>query len=59
MLAYIASANQVDEIASMGKTTILESMMRFSSAIEALYTNEYLQKPTPRDMRRLLRKDEM
>ncbi|XP_068314982.1 uncharacterized protein [Pyrus communis] len=53
MLAYGASADQVDEIARMGKTTVLESLMRFCSAIEALYTNEYLQKPTPRDMRRL------
>ncbi|KAM1796875.1 hypothetical protein ACFX11_037065 [Malus domestica] len=59
MLAYGASADQVDEIARMGKTTVLESLMRFCSAIEALYTKEYLQTPTPRDMRRLLRKGEM
>ncbi|XP_050147352.1 uncharacterized protein LOC126622629 [Malus sylvestris] len=59
MLAYGASADQVDEIARMGKTTVLESLMRFCSAIEALYTNEYLRTPTPRDMRRLLRKGEM
>ncbi|XP_050149001.1 uncharacterized protein LOC126624050 isoform X2 [Malus sylvestris] len=51
--------DQVDEIARMGKTTVLESLMRFCSAIEALYTNEYLRTPTPRDMRRLLRKGEM
>ncbi|XP_070660485.1 uncharacterized protein [Malus domestica] len=43
----------------MGKTTVLESLMRFCSTIEALYTKEYLRTPTPRDMRRLLRKDEM
>ncbi|XP_070679206.1 uncharacterized protein [Malus domestica] len=48
--------DQVDEIARMGKTTILKSLMRFCSAIETLYTNEYLRKPTPRDKRRLLRK---
>ncbi|KAB2605937.1 S ribonuclease [Pyrus ussuriensis x Pyrus communis] len=59
MLAYGASANQVDEIARMGKTTVLESLMRFCSAIEALYTNEYLRQPTTRDMQRLLRKGEM
>ncbi|KAM2910615.1 hypothetical protein FF1_003469 [Malus domestica] len=51
--------DQVDEIARMGKTTVLESLMRFCSAVEALYTNEYLRTPTPRDMRRLLRKGEM
>ncbi|KAM2848612.1 hypothetical protein COP1_001885 [Malus domestica] len=56
ILAYGAFADQVDEIARMGKTTVLESLMRFCSAIEALYTNEYLRTPTPRDMRRLLRK---
>ncbi|CAN6721365.1 unnamed protein product [Malus baccata var. baccata] len=56
MLAYGAFADQVDEIARMGKTTVLESLMRFCSAIEALYTKEYLWTPTPRDMRRLLRK---
>ncbi|KAM1991203.1 hypothetical protein ACFX15_032373 [Malus domestica] len=59
MLAYGASTDQVDEIARMGKTTVLESLMRFCSAIEALYTNEYLRTPTPRDMRRLLRNGEM
>ncbi|CAN6691177.1 unnamed protein product [Malus baccata var. baccata] len=56
MLAYGASADQVDEIARMGKITVLESLIQFCSAIEAIYTNEYLRTPTPRDMRRLLRK---
>ncbi|KAM2767041.1 hypothetical protein COP1_022884 [Malus domestica] len=59
MLAYGASADPVDEIAMMGRTTVLESLMLFCSAIKALYTNEYLRTPTPRDMRRLLRKGEM
>ncbi|XP_070662404.1 uncharacterized protein [Malus domestica] len=59
MLAYGASTDQVDKIVRMGKTTVLESLMRFCSTIEALYTNQYLRKPTPRDMRRLLRKGEM
>ncbi|KAM2681775.1 hypothetical protein EV2_013404 [Malus domestica] len=55
MLASGAYADQVDEIVRMGKTTVLESLIWFCSAIEALYTNEYLRKPTPKDMRRLLR----
>ena len=42
MLAYGASANQVDEITRMGKSTILESLMSFCSVIESLYTTEYL-----------------
>ncbi|XP_070681900.1 uncharacterized protein [Malus domestica] len=56
ILAYGASADQVDEIARMGETHVLESLMWFCSIIEALYTNEYLRTPTPRDMRRLLKK---
>ncbi|XP_070672051.1 uncharacterized protein [Malus domestica] len=42
MLAYRASADQVDEIVRMGKSTILESLMRFCSVIESIYTIEYL-----------------
>ena len=59
MLVYETSSDSVDEIVRMGKTTVLESLMRFCSAIEALYTNEYLRKPTPRDMQRLMKKGEM
>ncbi|XP_050133189.1 uncharacterized protein LOC126609272 [Malus sylvestris] len=59
MLAYGASADQVDKITRMRKSTILESLMQFCSAIEAFYTKEYLRKPTERDLRRLLRKGEM
>ncbi|XP_070672101.1 uncharacterized protein [Malus domestica] len=59
MLAYGAYADQVDEIVKMGKSIVLESLIWFCSAIEALYTNEYLRKPTPRDMRRLLNKGKM
>ncbi|XP_070667890.1 uncharacterized protein [Malus domestica] len=38
MLGYGASADQVDEIAMMGKSTILESLMRFCGVIESIYT---------------------
>ncbi|XP_070678045.1 uncharacterized protein [Malus domestica] len=59
MLAYGASADQVDEIARMRKLTILESLMRFCGAIESIYTAEYLQKPTHIDLERLLKKAEI
>ena len=59
MLAYGASADQVDEIARMGKSTILEALMRFCGAVESLYTAEYLRKPTHEDLQRLLKKGEM
>ncbi|XP_034223294.1 uncharacterized protein LOC117633692, partial [Prunus dulcis] len=58
MLAYGASAEQVDEIARMGKSTILECLVRFCDAVKNLYTREYLRKPTPRDLQRLLQKAE-
>ncbi|XP_070665111.1 uncharacterized protein [Malus domestica] len=59
MLAYGAAADQVDEIARMGKSTILESLIRFCRAIEFIYTAEYLRKPTHMDLERLLKKAEM
>ncbi|CAL2234641.1 unnamed protein product [Prunus armeniaca] len=58
MLAYGASADQVDEIARMGKSTALESLVRFCDAVETLYTRDYLRRPTPRDLQRLLQKAE-
>ncbi|CAL9003950.1 unnamed protein product [Prunus brigantina] len=58
MLAYGAFAEQVDEIARMGKSFILECLARFYGAVENLYTREYLRKPTPRDLHRLLQKAE-
>ncbi|KAI5353389.1 hypothetical protein L3X38_006282 [Prunus dulcis] len=50
MLAYGAFADQVDEIARMGKSTTLEALVRFSQAIETLYTMDYLRRPTPKDL---------
>ncbi|CAL2247333.1 unnamed protein product [Prunus armeniaca] len=58
MLAYSASTDQVDEIARMGKSTALESLVRFCDAVETLYTRDYLRRPTPRDLQRLLQKAE-
>ncbi|XP_070669009.1 uncharacterized protein [Malus domestica] len=59
MLAYGASADQVDKIARMGKSTILESLMSFCEPIESIYTEEYLWRPTAIDLQRLLKKGEM
>ncbi|XP_068329663.1 uncharacterized protein [Pyrus communis] len=59
MLAYGVSTDQVDEIALMGKSTILESLMRFCSAIKSIYTVKYLRKPTEMDLQSILKKVEM
>ncbi|CAL2251413.1 unnamed protein product [Prunus armeniaca] len=58
MLAYGASADQVDEVARMGKSTTLEALVRFCDAVENLYTRDYLRRPTPKDLQRLLQKAE-
>ncbi|KAI5341671.1 hypothetical protein L3X38_009546 [Prunus dulcis] len=58
MLAYGASADQVDEIARMGKSTTLEALVRFCDAVVTLYTRDYLCRPTPGDLQRLLEKAE-
>ncbi|CAL8993916.1 unnamed protein product [Prunus brigantina] len=42
----------------MRKSTILESLVRFCEAIETLYRRDYLRKPIPRDLQRLLQKVE-
>ncbi|XP_021804435.1 uncharacterized protein LOC110748791 [Prunus avium] len=56
MLAYGASADQVDEIAWMGKSITLEALVRFCDAVETLYTRDYLRRPTPRDLQRVQQK---
>ncbi|KAI5323731.1 hypothetical protein L3X38_032803 [Prunus dulcis] len=48
----------VDEITRMGKSTTLEALVRFCQAVETLYTRDYLRRPTPRDLQRLLQKAE-
>ncbi|KAI5327927.1 hypothetical protein L3X38_027323 [Prunus dulcis] len=58
ILAYGASADQVDEIARIGKSTTFEALVRFCDAVETLYTRYYLRRPTPRDLQRLLQKAE-
>ncbi|KAM0977363.1 hypothetical protein ACFX13_020484 [Malus domestica] len=59
MLTYGVSTDQVDEIARMGKSNILKSLMRCCGAIESIYTVEYLRRPTNMDLQRLMKKGEM
>ncbi|CAL9022421.1 unnamed protein product [Prunus brigantina] len=50
LLVYGTFANQVDEIAMMGKSIILKCLVRFCDAIETIYMRDYLRKPTPKDL---------
>ncbi|CAL8994538.1 unnamed protein product [Prunus brigantina] len=52
------SIDQVDEIARIGKSTMLEALVRFCDAIETLYTRDYLRRPTHRDLQQQLQKAE-
>ncbi|CAL8076962.1 unnamed protein product [Prunus armeniaca] len=45
---------QVDEIARIRKSTILECLVRFCDVIETLYTKDYLCKSMSRDLKGLL-----
>ncbi|XP_024164280.1 uncharacterized protein LOC112171310 [Rosa chinensis] len=58
MLAYGARADQCAEYCRMAKSTTIEGPKQFTSGIVNLYSAEYLQAPTPADLRRLLTKVE-
>ncbi|CAL9004289.1 unnamed protein product [Prunus brigantina] len=47
---------RVDEIARTRKATTIEILARFCDGIETLYTRDYLRKPLPRDLQRLIQK---
>ncbi|ETI56849.1 hypothetical protein F443_00779 [Phytophthora nicotianae P1569] len=50
MLAYGASADQLDELIRMAESTVLETLKLFCRNIIRLFTPEYLRKPTKDDL---------
>lgn len=54
MLAYGASADQLDELMRMGESTGLETLQKFCAAVIRLFGAEYLRAPTPDDLNELL-----
>jgi hypothetical protein len=54
MLAYGASADQLDELIRIGESTALETLKVFCSSIIRLFGPEYLRKPTQHDLESLL-----
>ena len=56
MLAYGVAADAVDEYIRIGESTTIECTKRFVSAIIDVFGDEYLRRPNPEDLERLLRK---
>ncbi|EEY69220.1 uncharacterized protein PITG_05425 [Phytophthora infestans T30-4] len=54
MLAYGASADQLDELIRMAESTVLETLKLFCKNIIRLFGPEYLRKPTKDDLKILL-----
>jgi hypothetical protein len=54
MLAYGGAADANNEYLQLSKSTALESLIRFCSAIIDLYSKEYLRHPTEADLKRIL-----
>ncbi|KAE9060940.1 hypothetical protein PF010_g30013 [Phytophthora fragariae] len=54
MLAYGASADQLDELIRMGESTVLETLKHFCENVIRLLGPEHLRKPTKDDLETLL-----
>ncbi|XP_033143046.1 uncharacterized protein LOC117132543 [Brassica rapa] len=57
-LAYGGGADTVDEYVRLGETTARNCLHQFTAAIIDLFGDEYLRRPTPEDLERLLHKGE-
>lgn len=55
MLAYGMPADSVDEYVKIGKSTAIESLMRFCRGVVEIFEPEYLRAPNEADVSRLLR----
>ncbi|XP_021751352.1 uncharacterized protein LOC110717020 [Chenopodium quinoa] len=58
MLAYGCAADQVDEYLNLGATTARHCITHLVEGVIREFSVEYLRKPTPEDMNRLLREGE-
>ncbi|XP_015964854.1 uncharacterized protein LOC107488611 [Arachis duranensis] len=54
MLAYGVAADAVDDYVYIGKSTTIECLEKFVEGVISVFEDEYLQKPNPNDVRRLL-----
>ncbi|CAM8890416.1 unnamed protein product [Rhodiola kirilowii] len=58
MLAYGLSADAVDEYLRLSETTAMRSLLKFIEGVISCFGEEYLRRPTRRDLDRLLRQGE-
>ncbi|XP_057744900.1 glutathione S-transferase T3-like [Arachis stenosperma] len=54
MLAYGVAADVVDDYVRIGERTTIESLEKFVEGVFSVFEDEYLRKPNPNDVRRLL-----
>ncbi|KAL0658050.1 hypothetical protein Bca4012_078635 [Brassica carinata] len=54
MLAYGCAADAVDEYLRLGETTTLSCLTNFTEGVIQLFGDEYLRRPNPEDLQRLL-----
>ena len=54
MLAYGVGADVVDDYIRIGESTAIETLRRFVQAVIDVFGTEFLRKPNPEDISRLL-----
>ncbi|XP_072087048.1 uncharacterized protein [Arachis hypogaea] len=54
MLAYGVAADAVDDYVRIGESTTIECLEKFVEGIISVFKDEYLRKPNPNDVQRLL-----
>ncbi|XP_024008056.1 putative nuclease HARBI1 [Eutrema salsugineum] len=54
MMAYGSAADAVDEYLRLGESTAISCLENFTEGIVSLFGDEYLRRPTPEDLQRLL-----
>ena len=54
LLAYGYAADTVDEYLRLGESTAISCLENFTEGIIQLFGDEYLRRPTPEDLQRLL-----
>uniref|UniRef100_A0A0D3CRE0 DDE Tnp4 domain-containing protein n=1 Tax=Brassica oleracea var. oleracea TaxID=109376 RepID=A0A0D3CRE0_BRAOL len=54
LLAYGSAADAVDEYLRLGESTLISCLQQFNEGIIQLFGDEYLRRPTPKDLQPLL-----